>query len=43
MKKKVVSILLLCAMGVSLVSGCGTSKNAEKLKLISGIPEERQR
>ena len=39
MKKKVVSILLLCAMGVSLVSGCGTSKNAEATKNSDGKVE----
>ena len=32
MKKKVVSILLLCTLGVSLISGCGTSKQAETTK-----------
>lgn len=39
MKKKVVSILLLCTMGVSLISGCGTAKQAEATKTADGKVE----
>ena len=39
MKKKVVSILLLCTMGVSLISGCGTAKQAEATKTEDGKVE----
>ena len=39
MKKKVVSILLLCTLGVSLISGCGTSKQAETTKNADGKVE----
>ncbi len=50
MKKRIVSALLVCVLGMSLVTGCGNNarlqkrqrRQMEKFSWISGIPGEKQ-